>query len=452
MLRVRTLIIVMVVIGLALLPAACGRRDDRQATATETPVPAAPEAATQAEQEVATEAPETEAAEEEPQTEAEEVEDDSILEVATEPLIQVESETFIGDVISENDPALVTLSSSGAQMTWAQAVGRLWNREGELCIYTFDSAATDCFVAPDTYNDYPYAFFWSPGDDYVAFTENPIELGNESDIWIFDTGSDEFKNLTDDGVEGSWASAEAGTFSLDYLPMWNHQDGQIYFWRSVPDPTYPLSLTLSVMRVAPDGGEAELVREVQENPAGNLIWFDNEAWYMDGVSALSPDGRYVAMLVVTVDYDTEDPGNDGLWIVDLEETGTPLRQVATTEELQAALPSWSATPLVPVGLSWQANGESLVVIAMNNDPQLPVVVLYDVDVANGTLTPVVDFSAVPDIESYNAQPDCRQCATARLLAVDGIHVSEQRHAVDVAEPWRFDRPPGVATAANRCAT
>jgi hypothetical protein len=36
---------------------------------------------------------------------------------------------------------------------------------------------------------------------------------------------------------------------------------------------------------------------------------------------------------------------------------------------------------------------------------VPVIVLYDVDVASGALTPVVDFSDLPDSEAYMAQPD-----------------------------------------------
>lgn len=421
MARVRLFIFALTLAGLVLLPTACGGRNS-QDSAADTPAPAVEEAeagveaaATEAEGavdavaesaeeaeataeetagEVATAVPEAETVVEEAQGQAE-------AEVA--PLIQVASETFIGDVIGKNDPTHVTLSTSGAQLVWPQAEGRFWNREGELCTYTFESAATECAVAPDTFFGYPYAFSWSPDDAYITFTENPIQQGYESDIWIFDPVNQEYTDLTDDGVEGDWVSSDPGSYTLDYLPMWG-QENEIYFWRSIPNPDFPLSVTLSIMRVNPEVGDAELVRDLQGIRGGKLIWFDDEAWFMDGVSVLSPDGRQVAVLAVSESADAGMDASDGLWLIDLEDESIPPRQLVTAEDFQMANPSWAATPLRPSGLSWQADGERLVVLAQNNDPQVPLVVLYDVDVADGALTPVVDFSTVPDIEDYTAQP------------------------------------------------
>ena len=400
MIRIRIFVIVMAMSCLALLPVACGGSQDSQSAAT--PAPAAEEVATEASvaeseaEAVATELPQAE-------TVAEEVAGEG--EAAMAPLITVTSETFIGDVIDNNNPTHVTLSTSGAQLVWPESVGNFWNREGELCVYTFDSAATNCTIAPDSFDGYPYAFAWSPKDDFIAFTENPIQQGNESDIWVFDPVNQEYLNLTDDGVTGDWIGAEPGSYTLDYLPMWGQQDDDIYFWRSIPNPNFPLSLTLSIMQVSPLGGEATQVREVQDIRGGELIWFDDETWFMDGVSALSPDGRNVAVLTVSEDENSGYAGSDGLWLVSLDDTAAPPRQVATSDDFQMAIPSWSGTPLVPSGLSWQANGERLVVIAQNSDQQVPVTVLYDVDVASGALTPVVDFSDLPDSEAYMAQPD-----------------------------------------------
>ena len=423
MVHKRMLMIGLALIGLALISAACGGEDnlpsaaepsatavsqaeaDVESVATEVEEHAeeiaesAEEAAATAEQtadEVATEVSEAE-------TVAEEVEGQASAEIA--PLIQVTSETLIGDVIDSNNPTHVTLSTSGSQLVWPQAEGRFWNREGELCTYTFKSAATACAIAPDSYYGYPYAFYWSSNDNYIAFTENPIQQGNESDIWIFEPAEQKYVNLTDDGVEGDWFSAEPGSFALDYLPMWSPQADEIYFWRSIPNPNMPISLTLSIMRVTPEDGNAELVREVQDVRGGDLIWFDDEMWYMDGVSALSPDGRHVAVLAMSEDSESGITAGDGLWLIDLRDDTAPPRHLVTGDDFQMAIPDWSSAPLVPSGLSWHAGGKQLVVLAQNNDQQIPVTVLYGVSVADGTITPVVDFSAVPDAETYMGQGD-----------------------------------------------
>ncbi len=444
MIRRNTITVVLVLVALTALLAACGNNRRNQQTPTDTPAPAV-EVATEAAaavaevgataEEVATDVPEAEATTEETAVdtvegaatavpEAEATAEQSAEGVATEvtadavvadeasseaaamvhPPIQIESEASIVDVINNNNPYMVTLSSKGERLAWPQSEGRLWKRKGELCTYTFESAASNCVVAPDTYEGYPYAFPWSPDDGYIAFTENPFQLGYESDIWVYKTESGEFVDLTDDGVVGDWATAEAGSYALDYLPMWNQQDGQIYFWRSIPDPAEPISMSLSIMKIAPELGEAELVRDVQSDMGGDLIMFNDEQWYMDGVSALSPDGRFVAVLTISA-VQTETNDSDGLWIVDLEDTSVPPRQVATADDFNTANLPWTGIPLYPSGLSWQASGDHLVVLAQNNDTQVPVVVLYYVDVASGELTPVVDFSNLTEENEYMNAPD-----------------------------------------------
>jgi hypothetical protein len=394
-------IILGLTVALTLALAACGPRSREQPTAATTPT---------AEQ-AAAETPAVEAATpEETATVEAEAADVVTEEVASgvesevAPLITVESETYVGDIINNNNPSLVTLSTDGSMLTWPQAEGRLWNRQGELCTYAFDSAATSCTDAPSTYEGYPYAFFWSPNSASITFTEDPIQLGNESDIWLFDVASGEFNDLTNDNVEGSWVDVPTGTYWLDYLPMWSPEGDYIYFWRSEPVQV-PITFTLQLMRIAPTGGEPELVRDLSQDLAGELLYFSAEYWFMDGVSALSPDGTKVAMILADVENPNEEATN-GVWIVDLEDTSAAPRQIADQTALQVGQPSWAAEnfPLVPVGLSWKADSSSIVVMTYNQDQQVPLVVLYDINVASGEMTPLVDFSNVPDGDAYMNQP------------------------------------------------
>jgi hypothetical protein len=99
------------------------------------------------------------------------------------------------------------------------------------------------------------------------------------------------------------------------------------------------------------------------------------------------------------------PGN-GLWLVDLDDTSAEPQQLATAEDFQAALPVSQGLPAVPMGLSWTADGQGIVALAASNDTYSPMLLFYYVDIEDGSMTPVVDFSDVTDVEQlYNETSD-----------------------------------------------
>ncbi len=265
--------------------------------------------------------------------------------------------------------------------------------------YTFDGAVTNCYdLDPDLFQDYPYQLQWSPDSSMIAFGENPIELANESDIWLMTAADGTFVNLTDDGVIGSWRQ-ETGTPSpdVDYLPAWNLDDGQIYFWRFVSEGEY-LQFNLSLYRIDPNGGEAELVRDVSEAVPLSLPVFGQEEFFLDGPSALSPDGRTVAALLSTVDQ--MGLTQTSLWAIDLTDDAADPRELMTPDAFAEAVPDWQDYPTLPLGLSWTADGQSVIALAFSQATQTPFTVFYYVDVEGGSATPLVDFSDLPDPEAY----------------------------------------------------
>ena len=94
-------------------------------------------------------------------------------------------------------------------------------------------------MAEKAFMGYPYQLKWSPDSTQIAYSENPIQLGYESDIWVMNVADGTFTDLTQDDLTGSWQTfVSDGTLpNLDYLPSWNEQDGTIYFWRGVPRAT-----------------------------------------------------------------------------------------------------------------------------------------------------------------------------------------------------------------------
>jgi hypothetical protein len=92
----------------------------------------------------------------------------------------------------------------------------------------------------------------------------------------------------------------------------------------------------------------------------------------------------------------------GLWVIDLGDASVAPRQLITPGGFSAALPAWQNFPAYPTGLTWTADGEGIVTIARSDDAHTPFTLFYHADVASGSVTPVVDFSGLPDRDAYLA--------------------------------------------------
>ena len=315
--------------------------------------------------------------------------------------VTVESARAIPDILNQRNPAFTAISPDGTMLVYAITEGRFWNTTGSICVYTFADANVSCYeVDRDTYRGYMPAFFWSPDSTRVAYTENPIQLGNESDIWIMDVADGTMTNMTDDGVVGSWVAAEAGTYFLDYQPMWDKSTGDLYFWRSVP--AGDLTISFQLMKLAGGEGEAELVQDVSEQLAGLLMTWDIEVFFLDGPSSLSPDGSTVAM-VMQAFQSTSDDTRAGVWLLDV--ASGELTQVMQSADYMEAIPEWQGVPPLGRAVQWAGDSQGFIVLVTSTTSQLPLVVLYYVDAASGDMTPVYNFSEMESMQAMMTAPE-----------------------------------------------
>jgi len=311
--------------------------------------------------------------------------------------VLVESARTLPAVVAEENPWFAALSPNGAYIAYFTQTGRGQDLASQICIYTFDGAGKKCHTLPaDRWQSNPYQLQWSPDNTMVAFTENPVELADDADIWVLKVADGSFANLTDDGVVGPWRQP-TGTPSptVDYLPMWNPSDGKIYFWRFVFKGE---SMTLGIYRISSEGGTPELVRDLSGVLPNSMVVFKQEEFFLDGPSAMSPDGKSVAALLSTTDE--TGMAHTGLWDISLADPAAAPRELMAPSAFNAALPAWQPSEAFPAGVAWTSDGKGVIVLAQSKDPRTPFTLFYYVNVESGSATPVVDFKSLANPEAY----------------------------------------------------
>jgi hypothetical protein len=154
---------------------------------------------------------------------------------------------------------------------------------------------------------------WSPDGRKLALTENSPVYFYDSDIWVFDTDSGQFTNLTDDGVTGSIITLEADQMPLvDYMPLWSPDGQEIYFARSTMGDTKATDL----YAVASEGGEPRKVLALGQTP---FAIYGTMYWSQDGTTLYF--SRYLPQ--------RDDPTN-GIWRYDTDNRS--LEQLLGPEE------------------------------------------------------------------------------------------------------------------------
>ncbi|KAB2855699.1 MAG: hypothetical protein F9K46_15205 [Anaerolineae bacterium] len=116
---------------------------------------------------------------------------------------------------------------------------------------------------------------------------------------------------------------------------------------------------------------------------------------LDGSASLSPDGHTMAFLVRPSDLSKDQV----VWVVDVT-TGVT-HQVTTLSNLtQLGIPAWSEADLFLSGLGWSGDSQYLVATTFSPTQIASAEPTYAIHVNSGEATPLIDFSGVPDQQSF----------------------------------------------------
>ncbi len=187
------------------------------------------------------------------------------------------------------------------------------HRAGDtFCLYTGTSKG-NCIELGDEFSSMDSESpRWSPDSRYLAFTEDFFRTFNDSDIWVWDTVSNELHDLTDDGT-GRLNPAGDNWKDVDLLPHWL-PDGRLLFLRynRLEGQIYPPE----IYTINADGSGLEKLGTIQLSDPYN----DPFAIYALDVSA--------NQLIYNHGANRESP-DDGVWISDLD--GGNARHIIHTE-------------------------------------------------------------------------------------------------------------------------
>lgn len=170
----------------------------------------------------------------------------------------------------------VLLSADGEQV--------LNVNRGEFCLYTAAGEPVRCAALEEIRYD-PASLRWSPDGRYVAFVDDrPFINFRDSDIWVLDTQTGIFTNLTDDGDLPSILDTIVnddlvGPFApVDIAPRFS-ADGQLYFLRIEQIGT---EIGGTLYRVPASGGSAEQLAVLTPNALDDGYPYDWD---------IAPDGQ-----------------------------------------------------------------------------------------------------------------------------------------------------------------
>lgn len=316
--------------------------------------------------------------------------------IPTDPTVTARPITGLNDPITRMAASTRVLSPDGTRLA---GFG-----DGQLCIFDVTSGLATCTPAPADLTAPPETLAWSPDGTRIAFSADVFREFAEGDIWVFDVAGRTFTNRTDDGVAQLTTDIDPAT-RLDYAPTWDAATGALYFVRSVPVPLEggQFGWSLELMRfAAPDAVEPERVLDFTGVFPPFSLFRTLPLRFLNSPLAISPDGTRLALLVRPTDPDDV---RGGVWLLDMNDVSSRVR--LTRARLPLGLPDWEPSDTMFVtGLAWASDGSGLVVATTDpSDNRAIAANVHFVDVSDGQITPLLDFSRADRTDFFSFSAD-----------------------------------------------
>lgn len=349
----------------------------------------------------------------------------------------------IADVVGgSSDFDRVEMSPDGEHIAWA-------NLEQGLCIYSFGDDDFNCNHIPwdDTYassvgNLRLMYLDWSPDNRYLTFAEYPFAgATSDSDIWIFDTETLSFTNVTEDHKIVSLLDPDV---DIDYVPTWSPASNEIFFFRTSFNQDFAETRVLfnapELWRVSTASAQPELVYTFDSS-------FDPRVF----AASISPDGTQFA--IFAAQYREDGHIETGLWTLNLVEGR--LDQVATQSDFADVDLGWQQIwiPFSVDSLQWLTNPDALVLgtyssIQQANVSDMPPYIqnFHYVDLVSQEVFPLIDYAQPNDEDGdyfRNNMPRLAIVCDDKLIYYAGQRHHASIYAVDL--PFNGAQPVVIAT-------
>jgi hypothetical protein len=298
-----------------------------------------------------------------------------------------------------------------------------------LCVYQFDANATQCYLTPESMASFG-ALVWSADSQYIAFTEENIRSGDETDIWIYEVQRRLLHNFTDDGINGISID---DTILIDILPTWNSFDGSLLFFRNVTSagisPTYEVQrITRDELVARFDERQAAIDVAVQEYNAsveseiqlgfstqidetitisptnlelvttinhisngGDLAVSFRDVAY--GPTQIDAGGLFLAYAV----NHENDISQSGVWLLDLA-SGTAI-PLLTGDNLRTEEPDWVQSVQF-ASIQWTFDSTGLIIATNNQGATATYNSAYYFNIGAGTLNSILDYGILEDEAAF----------------------------------------------------
>lgn len=286
-----------------------------------------------------------------------------------------------------------TISPDGRFIAWIEG--------GSICLHEIQREAS-CFELEwnpsfmrSQYNFHNVFLQWSPDSQYIALAQDPFFLGFDSDIWLFDTLSHEFTNLTEDGFDGV-LDLEGVVYSdvpADYLPMWKSNNELIFFRtfrvssNTLMSPyQYPYE-GLFLYSISIEQQEIQLEMDLSDVIAPG-----------DMAGAFNSTGSMLALIAPNIITEVDPNLQFGAFLVNVD--ANDVHMLANSEDLADYLFTWlTPTLLYPASnrsVVWH-HGDEGIVMAFNwlTGEGIFVPQQFWFDITDNSIDAIVDYSSIP---------------------------------------------------------